>query len=274
MNLIIYNSKTIKSKALEVNDEWDYLNNIKEDDECLPYYLYTYAKNIIKGRWLEAEEYISKDPMISSMYAEDIIRGRWPEAEEIIKKDPKSIFSYILNIIGGRWPEAEETIKKDPMLAVYYSTSILKRRWPEAEEYIKLDNEQWETYQYKFSNIKKEPLYIDLIIYNDDPNSTPKILKVNQKLWDYHQYIREDDEKLPLCLYCYVRDTKKRFPEAEKYIKLDPYWAYLYALNFIKGRWPEAEPYIKLDPYWSYKYAIEVIKGRWPEAENVLKTMA
>ena len=140
--------------------------------------------------------------------------------------------------------------------------------------------------------------YIDLIIYNDDPNSIPTILRVNQRLWDYHQYIKEDDEKLSLCLYCYVRDTKKRFPEAEKYIKLDPYWAYCYSKHFIKGKWPEAEEYIKKDPEWAYNYANWVIKGRcleieeyikkdpkwalryvcdiikdrWPEAENVLKT--
>ncbi len=42
---------------------------------------------IIKGRWLEAEPYIMKDPEWAYWYARDIIKGRWPEAEPYIMTD-------------------------------------------------------------------------------------------------------------------------------------------------------------------------------------------
>ena len=46
-----------------------------------------FAKDIIKGRWKEAELVIMKSPMYAYMYAGHIIKDRWIEAEEYIKKD-------------------------------------------------------------------------------------------------------------------------------------------------------------------------------------------
>ena len=51
---------------------------------------------------------------------------------------------------------------------------------------------------------------------------------------------------------------------------MDPYWAYNYARDVIKGRWPEGEPTIAKDPHQAYNYALDVIKGRWPEAEEAM----
>ena len=79
-----------------------------------PRWLYFYAYNIIKERWLEAEKYIKKNPHWTCWYAYDIIKGRWSEAEEIIKKNPAYAYLYVRDIIKGRWEEAEEHIKKDP----------------------------------------------------------------------------------------------------------------------------------------------------------------
>ena len=47
-----------------------------------------FAKDIIKGRWEEAEPVIMKDVWYAYLYAKDIIKGRWEEAEEYIKQDP------------------------------------------------------------------------------------------------------------------------------------------------------------------------------------------
>ena len=49
---------------------------------------YMYARDVIKGRWPEAEPYIMKDAMISFYYAKRVIKGRWPEAEYIIGDSP------------------------------------------------------------------------------------------------------------------------------------------------------------------------------------------
>ena len=47
-----------------------------------------YAKDVIKGRWREAEPFIleSNNPLIKFLYAKDVIKGRWYEAEPYIVK--------------------------------------------------------------------------------------------------------------------------------------------------------------------------------------------
>ena len=88
--------------------KWEKLLLSLED----PFWLYMYARDIIKDRWLEAEEYIKKDPEYAHFYAKNVIKGRWPEAEEYIKKDSRWACRYAENIIKGRWKEAEEYIKR------------------------------------------------------------------------------------------------------------------------------------------------------------------
>jgi hypothetical protein len=42
-------------------------------------YAYFYAKDVIKGRWLEAENIISTSPLHIYWYAKYVIRGKLPE---------------------------------------------------------------------------------------------------------------------------------------------------------------------------------------------------
>ena len=81
------------------NQQLNILKSLKTIDEFLnhskaPYWLYWYAKNIIKDRWPEAEEYIKINPRWAYWYASNIIKGRWLEAEEYIKKDPEWAYCY------------------------------------------------------------------------------------------------------------------------------------------------------------------------------------
>ena len=46
--------------------------------------LYFYARDIVKGRWPEAEPYIMEDPEWAHWYACNVIRGRWPLGSLII----------------------------------------------------------------------------------------------------------------------------------------------------------------------------------------------
>ena len=69
---------------------------------------------------------IKKDPEHVYLYARDIIKGRFPEAEEYIKKDPQYAYYYATNIIKGRFLEAEEYIKKHPKYAYEYAKYIIK----------------------------------------------------------------------------------------------------------------------------------------------------
>jgi len=47
------------------------------------------------------------------LYARDVVIGRWPEAEPIIMASPEYAYLYSCDIIKGRWPEAEPAIMKN-----------------------------------------------------------------------------------------------------------------------------------------------------------------
>jgi hypothetical protein len=42
-------------------------------------YAYFYSKEVIKGRWIEAEEFIKKDAYWAYYYVRDVIKGKLPE---------------------------------------------------------------------------------------------------------------------------------------------------------------------------------------------------
>ena len=75
---------------------------------------YHYALDVVKGRWIEAEDVIMTDPMYSYLYAFKIIKGRLPEKMHNMMllhhiKDPKDearhYFKLLENIDNGvvRW---------------------------------------------------------------------------------------------------------------------------------------------------------------------------
>ena len=68
-------------------------------------------------------EEMNKQGIAEALYfhARDVIKGRWPEAETHIMKDPCWVYRYASKIIGGRWLEAEPYIKKDSYWAGCYS---------------------------------------------------------------------------------------------------------------------------------------------------------
>lgn len=75
---------------------------IETQDVCKAYY---YARDIIKGRWIEVESFIMKDPTWAHLYSRDVIKGRWLDAEPIIMTDTLMIYYYAKDVIKGSWPE-------------------------------------------------------------------------------------------------------------------------------------------------------------------------
>jgi hypothetical protein len=59
--------------------------------------------------------------------------------------------------------------------------------------------------------------------------------------------------------------NNKRDEQLEKIIITDPYCAYYYSRDIIKGRWTEAEDIISTSPYYTYLYARDIIEGKLPE---------
>ena len=82
--------------------------------------VYRYARDIIKGRWPEAEEvllsgrvqrnYMGSRIICLRKYAEDVIKGRWVEAERFLMEDPAQAYFYARDVVGGRFVEAESVI--------------------------------------------------------------------------------------------------------------------------------------------------------------------
>ena len=99
-----------------------------------PMKAYKYARDIIKGRWKEAEKYIMEDPSWACSYAKKVINMgkqpeeemiRWKEAEKYIMEDPSWAFFYAKDVIKGRWKEAEPIIMEDLESAYMYAKYVI-----------------------------------------------------------------------------------------------------------------------------------------------------
>jgi hypothetical protein len=130
-----------------------------------PGYAYNYARDVIGGRWPEAEKVIASDPEYAYRYARDVIGGRWFEMEEKLVTDPESAYLYAMYVIRGRWPEAEKVIASDPVYAYLYARDVIRGRWPEAEKVIASDSEFAYASAYEYARD---------VIGDSDPNTWRK----------------------------------------------------------------------------------------------------
>ena len=60
-----------------------------------PEYAYKYAKNILKGRWEQAEPYI-RDSLYADLYEKNVLHGDWPE----IKPETDTIANFKNRDVG------------------------------------------------------------------------------------------------------------------------------------------------------------------------------
>ena len=79
---------------------------------------------------------------------------------------------------------------------------------------------------------------------------------------------------VPELAYSYAKKTGKRFPEGERAIAIEAYYAYGYAREVLEGRFPEGEAAIASDASYAYYYAMDVLKGRFPEGEAAIASDA
>jgi hypothetical protein len=112
---------------------------IKDGMAGLSWIAYSYAHEVIKGRWLAAERIILTEKDFTFYYATDVIKGRWPEGEAILSKHAKEAYYYARDIISGRWPEAEAVIATDSDAAYEYAYHVIRGRFLEAEATIASD---------------------------------------------------------------------------------------------------------------------------------------
>ena len=130
-----------------IHGPWEEASDIIKEH---PYATLIYARDAIKGRWIEGEETILNNQILFIyQYARDVIRGRWKEGEEIIKKHPEFSYLYARDIIGGEWIEGEEKISSSLNYSFLYSTKVSKK------PFIKCKHLFSDSKSYDYKNIKK-----------------------------------------------------------------------------------------------------------------------
>jgi hypothetical protein len=117
-------------------------------DSKNPTLLYEYARDVIKGRWPEAEPFIATHPQTAYYYAQHIIEGRWPEGEKAIAQDAAIACSYAIFVIHDRFPEGEAVIAQDTEQAYDYAYHVMKGRFLLGEKAIAQDKEYADSYAY------------------------------------------------------------------------------------------------------------------------------
>jgi transcription initiation factor TFIIIB Brf1 subunit/transcription initiation factor TFIIB len=191
-------------------------------------YAVWYARDVIKGRWIEIEDSIKTSPEHAFAYAFEVIRfqnngdrGRWIEGEDIIKTSPEYALRYAKNIIKGRWIEGENIIATDPKSAHSYCTDL--GRCEAVERHI----------------IEKR---LHLVDYREHNNRFFCYDEKDRNVEKAYQYSYQNSYELP-----------KHVQEAIK--------CYYHVIDVIKGRWIEAEDILKqYDTVWKmYQEFLETI---------------
>ena len=186
-----------------------------------------------KGRWLEAEPIIIKDPMFAVMYARDILHDRWEEAEEIIAECPANSLQYTLQVLNRNWvnpkirfEKAEETISKNHFYALQYAKEIIQGRWEKGEKAI-LKNKA-ATFNYVTQVLKKrwvpaDDIITNKLIRNTHPNQLLKFAKIikarlPEELHNKMLLFSLDNKYKESIKYCYLDKVDEYEANAVSYV--------------------------------------------------------
>lgn len=103
-----------------------------------PAFAFRYANEVLKGRFLAAEEHICQNAIVAKEYAIYIIKGRWEEGELAISKEASASLDYA-KFLKCRFELGESEILKHAAdenfnFAIQYCKLI--GRWNELEQII------------------------------------------------------------------------------------------------------------------------------------------
>jgi len=122
--------------------------------KCKQYAL-LYAKDVIKGPFVQAESLLAKDANTAYHYAQ-MLGKRFHIGEAAISRCSNWAYFYALNVIKGRWHEGEKAIAKDATLAFIYAENVCHGPFREGERTI-LRSQQY-TNQYRKLCARTNPI--------------------------------------------------------------------------------------------------------------------
>jgi len=96
------------------------------------------------------KDVLKKDARVATLFARDILHGRFLEAEEQIATSARWSYIYASTVLEGRFELGEKAIATNARFAFSYAAHILKERFWMAEDTIKQDPKLWATYIEKF----------------------------------------------------------------------------------------------------------------------------
>lgn len=162
------------------------------------FYAVQYSTEVLHGRFVEAEEVISKDSTAAFKYAAFVIRDRWEMGEAAIAENEDLSLQYARDVLKSRFPLGEGKILTCIGSAVDYSKNVLRGRWRPLERKIlnmspKEIQKWWD----------RRDFYKHISDY----------LKVIGGRWfEYEEKLLRDSRALPL--YKYAKHLGGRLPDA------------------------------------------------------------
>ena len=99
-------------EAIERLREFKSLKEFSNHDKA-PYWVFRYARYVLKGRFILGEEILAKDAAFAYYYAKFVLKGRFIAAEPIIAKIAFLSVNYAKNVVKGRFTLGERAIYGD-----------------------------------------------------------------------------------------------------------------------------------------------------------------
>lgn len=84
-----------------------------------------FAKNILKGRFIDGEPIIAREAWVSYHYAREVVNGRFEAGEKAIATSAIASYNYATEVIRKPFELGHEAMKKDPVIWCWYSGNIL-----------------------------------------------------------------------------------------------------------------------------------------------------
>jgi len=110
-------------------------------------YLADIQKEAKDGRYRDV---LKKDAHIATMFARDILLGRFEEAEEEIATSAQWSYVYAAMVLNGRFKLGEDAIATHAGYSLSYALNVLHGRFLAGEEVMKTDDYVWRSYTRNF----------------------------------------------------------------------------------------------------------------------------
>lgn len=104
-----------------------------------------FKKALVEGRSRDLETIILRSPEFAYLYARFVIEGRWLQAEELILTDNSGYEErYLTDVLK----KDMVLIKSTPLLAANYAVYVMEDRWSEIEPLLLTDGRSMCLYVY------------------------------------------------------------------------------------------------------------------------------